>query len=77
MTEPLVMNNGQAPVPAATNMITLREFSGQPIPQQDEDFNFINITDRINALRDQVTALDVNAPVFSYDATTKTLTITQ
>ncbi len=69
MTEPLVMNNGQAPVPAPTNMITLREFSGQPIPQQDEDYNFINIVDRINSLNS-------NIPTFSYDATTRTLNIT-
>jgi len=66
MTEPLVLNNGQAPVPAATNTIVLREFSGVPIPQPDEDQNFINIVDRINSM-----------PVLEYDATTRTLNITQ
>lgn len=66
MTEPLVLNNGQAPVPAATSTIVLREFSGVPIPQPDEDQNFINIVDRINSM-----------PVLEYDATTRTLNITQ
>ena len=70
MTEPLVLNNGQAPVPAATNTIVLREFSGVPIPQPDEDQNFINIVDRINSL-------DSTMPIFDYDATTRTLNITQ
>ena len=47
---PLSLNNGSNPAPAATNTITLREFSGGPIPQPDAEANFVNITDRINAL---------------------------
>lgn len=47
---PLSLNNGNNPAPAATNTITLREFNGGPIAQPDAEANFINLTDRINAL---------------------------
>jgi hypothetical protein len=49
----LQLNNGSAPEPAATNDITLREFAGGPLSQQEAEYNFINLTDRINLLIDQ------------------------
>jgi hypothetical protein len=49
----LQLNNGTAPEPAATNDITLREFAGGPLSQQEAEYNFINLTDRINRLIDQ------------------------
>ena len=48
----LLLNNGTAPTPSPTNSVALREFSGGPIAQQDAEYNFINITDRVNKLID-------------------------
>lgn len=48
----LILNNGTAPTPSATNSVVLREFSGGPMAQQDAEYNFINITDRVNELID-------------------------
>ena len=70
MTQPLVLNNGQVPTPTPTDRIVLREFALGPIPQSDEDLNFINIVDRINSL-------NTTMPIFDYDETTRILNITQ
>lgn len=83
----LFLNLGTAPTPSATDSVVLREFSGGPIAQQDAEYNFINITDRINKLIDSTSALtsSINALTtlvgagpnsFVYDADTKTLVIT-
>jgi hypothetical protein len=57
----LVLNNGTNPKPSATNAITLREYAGGPIPQQDAEYNTINTTDRINSLIDEIA--NVNASI--------------
>jgi hypothetical protein len=49
----LLLNLGTAPTPSATDSVVLREFSGGPIAQQDAEYNFINITDRVNKLIDK------------------------
>lgn len=54
----LSFNNLNQPLPTANDTITLREYEGAPVPQQDAEFNFINITDRINQLIDAVVASD-------------------
>lgn len=46
----LSFNNVNQPLPTPNNTVTLREYEGAPIPQQDAEFNFINLTDRINQL---------------------------
>lgn len=46
----LQLNNGSGPEPSPTNYITLREYTGGPISQQEAEYNFINLTDRINDL---------------------------
>jgi len=78
MTDKLSFNtNGQVSAPAATDVVTLRQFTAAPISHEDADYNYINIVDRINSIRDEVVALDARVPDFSYDASTKTLTITE
>ena len=54
----LFLNLGTAPTPTATDSVDVREFSGGPIAQQDADYNFINITDRINKLIDSTESID-------------------
>lgn len=49
----LLLNHGTAPSPSPTDSVALREFSGGPIAQQDAEYNFINITDRVNKLIDK------------------------
>ena len=61
----LVLNNGNNPKPSATNAITLREYAGGPIPQQDAEYNTINTTDRINSLIDEIA--NVNASINTVD----------
>jgi hypothetical protein len=73
---PLILNNGNAPKPAANNMVTLREFAGGPTAQQDAEYNFINLTDRINQLITEVDNLPAAALSGSYnDLTDKPTTL--
>jgi|TARA_Y100000289_G_C3904293_1_gene141003 hypothetical protein len=55
----LIFNNVNQPLPTPSDMITLREYEGAPIPQQDAEFNFINLTDRINNLIESTSASDI------------------
>ena len=112
--EKLIFNNVNQPAPTPSDQITLREYEDGPMPQQDAEFNFINLTDRINNLIEATSAADTvlvdavnsintviqgisstmnqtsidlatltgtvegfNVPSLSFDADTKTLTITQ
>jgi|TARA_B100000035_G_scaffold126318_2_gene107521 hypothetical protein len=54
----LLLNLGTAPAPSATDSVVLREFSGGPMAQQDAEYNFINITDRVNKLIDSTELID-------------------
>lgn len=54
----LAFNNVNQPLPTPNDTVTLREYEGAPIPQQDAEFNFINLTDRINQLIDTTAASD-------------------
>jgi hypothetical protein len=55
----LSFNNLNQPLPTANNTVTLREYEGGPVSQQDAEFNFINITDRINSLIESTAASDI------------------
>ena len=66
----LLFNNGNLPIPAANEQVTLREYEGGPMAQQDAEFNFINLTDRVNTLIDNSSSTDA-ALSSSIDATNK------
>ena len=66
----LAFNNGNLPIPASNDQVTLREYEGGPMAQQDAEFNFINITDRVNTLIDNSASTDA-ALSSSIDATNK------
>lgn len=66
----LAFNNGNLPIPSSNDQVTLREYEGGPMAQQDAEFNFINITDRVNTLIDNSASTDA-ALSSSIDATNK------
>lgn len=66
----LSFNNGNLPIPSSNDQVTLREYEGGPMAQQDAEFNFINITDRVNTLIDNSASTDA-ALSSSIDATNK------
>lgn len=63
----LTLNNGAAPTPTPTNSIALREYSGGPIAQQDAEYNFINLADRINKIITELDNLPTAALTGSYN----------